>query len=258
MKYFYLLMLSFSISALFISDSSAATKITLSADEWCPYNCNQNATKKGYMVELAQAAFEAIKPGQYEIDYINLSWSRSIQQAKAGEIDGIIGALESEAEGLYIPQLAQGMNINRFYTYAGNNWRFSSLDNIRQEKIKIGVIKDYDYDDNLTVFIEKNPDLLFMAYGKSALGDLVKALFHHRIDALIEDQYVFLYYLNESGYTTNNFRSVGKKGDTNPLFIAFHEKKYSDILDQGTRIIRKNGDLAKILRKYGLRDWVLF
>ena len=74
----------------------AGDTITLRADIWDPYNGDPASDQPGFVIEVAKAVFE--KAG-YTVDYQveGWSWDRSVEEAKKGNIDGIVGAAKSEA-----------------------------------------------------------------------------------------------------------------------------------------------------------------
>lgn len=46
------------LTALHDHSVAYADVITLVADEWCPYNCTPDTDHPGFMIEIAQYAFE--------------------------------------------------------------------------------------------------------------------------------------------------------------------------------------------------------
>ena len=58
----------------------------------------------------------------------------------------------------------------------------------------------------------------------------------------------------------DQFKLAGKVNEPKKTFIAFSPEldsshDYAHILSKGMNDLRLSGDLAKILAKYGLRDW---
>ncbi len=84
-------------------------------------------------------------------------------------------------------------------------------------------------------------------------------LYLKRIDAIVEADPVFWYtakLLNKS----DQFKVAGRASEPMKSFIAFspaleESKAYAEILTRGIEKLRKNGELSRILSKYGLTDW---
>ena len=63
-----------------------AEQILIAADRWCPFNCEPGPELPGFMVEVAQRVFA--KQG-YDVKYIEMNWSRAIQEARKGNVNAI-------------------------------------------------------------------------------------------------------------------------------------------------------------------------
>ncbi|MCX6119251.1 MAG: transporter substrate-binding domain-containing protein, partial [Proteobacteria bacterium] len=93
--------------------------------------------------------------------------------------------------------------------------------------------------------------------GDKALLQNVKKLQSGRIDALVENEMVMNFSLRK--YHIAGLESIGCEPET-PLFVAFSPKKDSSqkivkLIDEGLAEMRKSGRFAKILERYGAKDW---
>lgn len=233
-----------------------AATITLVADEWCPYNCTPGSDKPGYMIEIAQKVFAE---AGHTLDYRTMPWSRAIAESRAGKFDGIVGATPGDAEDFVFPANSLGESSNVFWVNKGDAWRFTGMASL--DAIAIGTIRDYSYGDELDAYIgkhEKDAKRVQVASGDNALDINFKKLAAKRIGALVEDHNVAEYYLAGSGQA-GKFQIAGNLGE-DALYIAFSPaskdgKAYAKLLSDGVDKLRKSGELAKILKKYGLQDW---
>ena len=244
--------------AFFIAPYSATAepqKLVIAADEWCPYNCVPGSKKPGYMVEIARAALANSAPGKYQVIYQQMPWKRAMLSAQQGKIDGIIGAIASEAEGLHLPDNEQGLMFAKLFVLADNPWRFSDTHALAMDEIRLGAIDGYDYEASIAQFIEEYPELVYLSTGETALPKLIELLNLGRIDSLIEDESVFWFNVSLAGFPAKNYKPAGAIEQPQKLYLAFHEPNVAKLLDQGMQNIRKNGQLAKILERYGLIDW---
>ena len=239
----------------FLTTSVVADEIVLVADEWCPYNCDPVSDKPGFMVEIATIAFA--KQG-HTIKYITLPWARAIISVRAGWYDGIIGSGKHETPDFIFPDTALGKATHTFYVKKENPWRYEGLDSLKA--INLGVITKYSYGNLLEDYIKPNKGnrKVQIVTGNNALNKNIKKLLLGRIDALIEDKSVFNYHLH-STQAPDEFTDAGA-AYSEKVYIAFspkiaNSKNYAEILSNTIEELRTNGELAIILKKYGMEDW---
>jgi polar amino acid transport system substrate-binding protein len=81
-----------------------------------------------------------------------------------------------------------------------------------------------------------------------------------RVDAYVEVPVVFWSQVDRMGISRDSFAVAGNLGKADPIYVAFspakpESKELAKTLSDGIRALRKSGDLAKILAKYGVADW---
>lgn len=246
------LLLAFAACA---STASAAT-ITLVSDEWCPYNCTPGSDKPGFMIEVATKVFA---DAGHTVEYSIVPWSRAVEETRKGKYDGAVGATQGDTEGFVFPDNDLGLSANVFIAKKGSAWKFADMGSL--STISLGVIRDYSYGDELDAYVEQNAKdatKVQVASGEDGLGTNIKKLEAGRIGALVEDRNVVEYELASLGKQAA-YVEVGNLGE-DPLYIAFSPAKptsaeYAKLLSDGIAKLRASGELAKILEKYGLKDW---
>ncbi len=239
------------------------TTITLAADNWCPFTCDAKSDEPGFMVEIAKAVF---KKHNIAVDYKVVSWSRAIDMAAEGKIDGIIGAAKGDAPDFVFPNALQGMSEMTFWVKKDSDWKYDSIASLG--KVKIGVAADYAYGKILDLYLKMHKgktDHIQEINNADALAINIRKLNAGMIDAMPEDKSVMNYYFLSTG-TPMNVKSAGVVADKanmadNYLHIAFgpnnpKAKYYADILTRGTQELRRSGELKKILDKYKVEDWI--
>lgn len=233
-----------------------ADVITLRADEWCPYNCEPNSDEPGFMVDIARIVF---KKAGHTVEYGVMPWARAIQDTRKGKYNGIIGAGKDDAPDFVFPENELAVMSGEFYVKKGADWEYKGLESLKDKVL--GVIKDYTYSDVIDGYIEENGQnskRVQVASGDNALDSNVKKLLAGRIDILIEDSNVMGLYIKEN----RKEKMLLTAGTLAPdeLFIAFSPNnpkstEYAKTLSDGIVDMRKSGELAIILEKYGLKDW---
>jgi polar amino acid transport system substrate-binding protein len=239
--------------------TSSADTISIVADEWCPYNCAPESDKPGYMIEIAVTVFQ--KSG-HTVDYKTINWSRAIDKTRKGKYTAIVGAAKGDAPDFIFPDQEQGVTRSTFFVIKGTSWKYSGIDSLG--KIKLGVIQDYDYGQGINLYLKKNSNspLVQFIKGDDALELNIKKIEAGKIDAVLEDENVFLLKASEMG-KPDLFSNAGH--ETSPegaqkTYIAFSpsnskSKEYATLLSKGMDEIRASGILKNILARYGLSDW---
>ena len=247
-------LLTFLISLILYSTSAMADTITIVADNWCPYNCEPNSPEPGYGIEIAEHVFDA---AGHEVKYKILSWNRAIQEVREGKYNAVIGASKEDARDFVFPEEEFGISKVVFFAKKGSSWRFNGLKSL--SNVKIGLVKDYIYGEELDKFFRENQNLVQYVYGDDPYSINIKKLLEGKIDVTVEDPYVILLKARKMG-VNDQIIKVGDFGSGQKLYIAFSpvitkSKEYAAILTKGIKKLKDSGELDKILAKYGLEYW---
>lgn len=243
------------ISALFHS-SIMAESITITADPWCPYNCAQGSSLKGYLVEITELAFSK---HNINVKYVILPWSRAIRSVFEGRNDAAIGVNKQEAPQLIFPTEEMGISKFVFYTKPTSNWQYTDITSLKDNSV--GIIQDYSYgifDKIIVAASKKEASKIQAVRSVNGLKQNIEKLQNNRIDVLVAESSVFNLYLLENNLQ-NDFRHAGIVS-TDKIYIAFSPKNpkaeiYAQILSQELQELRATGQLIQILKKYNLQDW---
>jgi polar amino acid transport system substrate-binding protein len=241
------------------ASTSAADQIRLRADSWCPYNCEPDVAHPGFMIEIAKEVFA---DAGHDVDYQLLNWSRALADVRAGIADGAVGAYKTDAPDLVYPDHEMAVSKNCFFVSANQPWVYGGLPSL--EGISLGVIKDYSYGPSVDQYIAGHKTdfhRIQVTSGDDALGINLRKLTHGRLDALVEDQYVFDHFLL-THVPTKPINRAGCDDQRNEVYVGFSPNnpksaEYAAILSKGVEKLRLSGRLAAILSHYGLRDWQL-
>ena len=230
--------------------------VRLCADQWMPYNGDPADPKPGYVIELAKAIFE---PKGIKVEYSVMPWSDALTAVREGRMSGAIGANKEDGAGLTLPKEPIGVISICLATRAESKWTYDNLASFLH--IKFGVIKGYAYWRALDAYIAsaiKKGSGVVCAEGDTPLADLMKQLQAGEIEVLAESEPVLFWYLRAHNLDRSLFRIVFKNAP-DPIFIAFEPNEegrhYAELMDAGVKAMRASGELEKLLRSYGLRDW---
>ncbi|WP_372986105.1 substrate-binding periplasmic protein [Marinobacter sp.] len=227
--------------------------VVLAADPWCPHNCISGTAPEGYMVDLAR---EALELAGLELQYVNMSWARALEQAEAGYIDGIIGAFTSDAPHFIFPEESLGTSHIELYTQPGQDWRYEGVDSLRDQTLI--ALNGYSYSPELDDYIRRNRDnqkRVWILSGPAPLERAIKLILEDRSDVLPEDRDVMAWTLRHQ-LPGVQLRNAGALYDT-PVYIAFspaspRSAELANALSRGIRELRASGRLTEILAGYGV------
>ncbi len=244
------------LSLPFLAASGADSVVRLCADQWMPYNGDPADPKPGYVIELAKAVFE---PKGIKVEYTVMPWTEALAAVREGRMSGAIGANKEEGAGLVLPTETIGVISICLVTRADSKWTYDNLASFRS--VKLGVIKGYAYwpafDSYIARATEKGSGI-FCAEGDTPLADLMKQLLAGDLGVVAESEPVLLWYLRSEGIDRSQIRVVFK-GSADPIYVAFEPndegRSQAALLDEGVKALRASGELERLLRRYGLRDW---
>jgi len=231
--------------------------ITLRADPSCPSNCEPDAERPGYDVELAKAIFGA---AGYQVDYRLLSWSRTLIEVREGNIDGFVAGIKADAPDFVFPEEPAGVLVNGFVLRKGVQWKWDGAKSLNGKVL--GYIPDYQYFPELKSYIDahaKEPNRVQGVAMMNATELNLKKLLVGRIDLYADDIAVLQYTIGEMKLK-DKLEITPPVGERVSSYIAFgptnpHAQEYARIWDDGMRRLRANGELKRILDRYNLTDW---
>lgn len=220
----------------------------------CPYLCAPESGRPGFLVEIARAAFE---PRGYRVEVADVPWSRAIQQAKRGDIAGLVGAMRRNAPDLVYPEVEQAFTRMGFFVKRSNPWRYAGLVSLR--KVELGLIQDFSYGE-LDSYVRKHlgTDRVQPLSGQRPLLRNIEKLGLGRVSAIVEDDIVMRYKLRTLARSDELQRAGELTGEN--VYIAFSRKDpkahhYAQQLSRAMVTLRESGELDRILSSYGLQDW---
>lgn len=253
------------LASVFYPQTGQAKQLTFAIDDYCPYYCKDKAStpasflaKPGYIIEILNRAFA---DQGYQVKYTFLPWERGLAELHKNTIDGIIVTAKPDAPELVYPEQEQGYSIGCFVTQQKNPWRYKNRDSLNE--VRLGVIQGYRYGQPVDSFIRqyhKSESQITIVSGTNALPRLLNMVAKNRIDAVIDDKSV----LQNSLKRLKLEQTLGFAGCTdNPikLYVGFAPNnpdsiKHARMLSDAMTRLRKSGEMARILEKYHVSDWL--
>lgn len=232
---------------------AAQRTITIAADPWCPHNCDAGAEQEGYMIEIAREAFALAK---LDIEYVNMSWARALQQTDAGYINAVVGAFTGDAPHFIFPDEAIGYARTALFTHTDNAWAYRGVESLSEQKLV--AINGYSYSVELDTYIEAHKDdpaRVWILSGPAPLERAIELLEQHRSDILPEDLDVMRWTLEHRGEPSS--LRMAAVMERLPVYIAFspanpQSEELAALLTQGVRKLKASGRLSHILARYGV------
>lgn len=239
---------------LFAVDKSV---VTISADEFCPYNCKPDSAMPGFMVEIAK---EALAMSGYKMVYtVSASWSEAVGKSNSGVTDGIVGTSRNDAEvsSMVFPQTNIGTFDNCFLSRSSSKWKYDGLESLKRQKLVS--IDGYGYGDKLNNYIRQNrtnPKRTRIISGNRAMEYAFTNLKQGKVDLYVDSCSVLEYALKTTK-DSSGYKIAGKMNESYPIFVAFSQKNknsalYAKALDDGIAKMKKSGRYAEIIKKYGV------
>lgn len=232
----------------------AESEIRLGVTERCPYICAESAEEQGLLIDIIKNIFDKIDVA-VEIQYFPMN--RAMRMLDNDGIDGVIGILQRNAPELVYPDESIGQVRYLMYTSEKSDWLYTGLNSLKGQTLGVEVGKSYGIADSYIQRYANDKNLIYQNYGENSTANLIKLLGKEYIDVFFEDKNVF-------DFNTKNMKGKKlKEGGTIPpdnLYVGFSpnnkdSQAFADIVTHGITNMRKTGELAKIMKNYGLSDW---
>lgn len=257
------------ICASIITKPVQAKVLVVASDEWCPYVCD-NANLPGFLVEIVT---EIAAKNSLKVKFALTPLARALDLTEKGKIDIVLGLTPQHVSDFQLQKshLSFGGLYNDFYVRATDPWRFQSITDLEgalKNNAVLGTINGYEYGEKIQNLLKDNAAHVFSASGNSPLQKQLRMLRLGRLDILLDSRFTVQYQLSKLSQKTSQLKTsttsdptivyAGTEGIFIPLFLGFSpllSKEYIQIFDYGLSNLRENGQLNRILAKYGVRDW---
>ena len=236
-----------------IPQPAQAETLRLAADSWCPFNCEAEAEKPGFLIEIARTIFG---DRGIEVEYLVMPWKRAVSEARSGRVDGIVGALYSDAPGFIFPASECGFAQNGFFTLRPD-WTYDGPESL--QGLTFGTARGYSYGREIDELIGRGLLNADMISGNAPIVSNLQKLKAGRVDVVVAERSVLVLEAERLGLG-DRIRFAGTPDTGNNVYIAFspegaRSRQYAGMIDQGMAELRASGRLRKIMARYGLKVW---
>lgn len=248
-----------SIFLLSFSLHANAENITIVLGDGPPYiNEYQGSLRNsdpGFSVELVTAA---LKLSGISVQYQIKPFLRQLGAVRNGKAHGMIGLVESDAPDFIFPNNAVGIAKDCFYTLKKSDWRYGG--SVKElESIHLAIVNGYTYGEIDSYLSSANASNITKIKAEDGIAAvrMIRLLTLGRIDVFIESHLVVRQHL--IAHKDTNIIEAGCLSEKE-VKIGFSPKiDYSNLLakkfDYGVDILRRTGELKKILKRYDVEDW---
>lgn len=229
--------------------------ITLAADPWCPWNCNDEK-KPGITIEVAKAIYE---PLGYQVKYIPIAWKDAIDKTVKGSVTALIGADHAmdQSNKFVFPSSAITVYDDVYILRTNSDFIFKDITSLKGKIIGIGA--NYHFGGVIGNYIDSNysnSKVVYQAAGIDIARDNINELVNNRTDMYIDNRSVILYNANEMGVSDKiKIGGTLNEGEGKAYYVAFslavkNSTELASIYDAGVARLKANGEYQKIINKY--------
>lgn len=230
--------------------------LSIKSDYWCPYICDPNSDRPGYMVEVVRHIFDK---HNIDTDVSLTNWVRAIKDTRVNKTQGLIGSAKTDASDFVFHNKPLGVSRSAFFTRKDSTWVYKGRKSL--QNMRIGIINGYSYGTSIDKLIAARHKSFIPFSGDRPLDQVLKMIKSGRLDAFIENPIVLHSVVKERGMKVDSLKAAGWVFSDDPfLYLAFspanaNSNQYAELIDRGIEEMRRSGELQRILDKYGLEDW---
>lgn len=233
---------------LFCLCASGAERVLLAAaDPWPPFADEKNS-EGGLSLEIIRAAY---KTQNIDVHMKFVPWARAEAGVKQGSYDILINVWHTEARAVELYFSAPyAFSTIKFIKRKGDPFEFGGIESL--EGKRLGAVRGYGYGEQLV-----NPTR-FIREDANDFVTNVRKLASRRIDLTLEDEIVARFILaKEEPRLLEQIEFAKKPFSSNPLHIAsgrnsLRHREVIESFNKGYEIIKADGTLDRIFRKYGI------
>ena len=215
-------------------------QLSLGFDVWEPY---QYADVSGNVVGLDIEVISAVvKEMGCEVNYIQDTWVKSLEELRKGKVDMLLGASKTEAREEYA-LFSNAYRMEEFSLYVRNGDEkhnaYQTIEDFIDNHSRIGIVEGYYYGPSVSIMLDGTATSKF--FMTSIIGELNLArLLDQDIDGYLEDSFIGASILRRKGLS-EYIVAHGLTIKTGDIYVMFSKESVS-----GDQVDEFNAALAKV------------
>lgn len=242
-------------SATVLADESVNNcSLSLGYDVWEPYQYVEVSGKVvGLDIELVTAVVEEMG---CEVNYIQGTWVKSLEELRKGEVDMLLGASKTEArEQFALFSDAYRMEEFSLYVRKGDEKHsaYQSIEEFIDNRSSIGIVEGYYYGPSVSIMLDGSAtSKLFVS---SIIGELnVARLLDQDIDGYLEDSFIGNSILRRKGLS-EYIVAHGYTIQTGDIYVMFSKESVSPEQVANFNValakVKNSAEYAEMMKRYG-------
>jgi polar amino acid transport system substrate-binding protein len=239
-----------------LSFSTNAKTLNFLTANYCPLIC-ESGDKKGVLVDILHQIY---RPLGYKINIKYMPLKRAFLEFNNGNYDGFIGGNQIQLPKNKFPHYVSAPNSVFAFKLSNSKWKYTGINSL--SKIKIGVVKNFSYEDkdidNYLKINKLNKTKVLLININEHLKKLTSLLEKKRINIFLGGSIATEHYLNKYKLQ-KKIVPASKRLGVFKNYISFNSqrnnyKKLISIHDQRFKLLYDKGIITKIYKEYGIQS----
>lgn len=235
------------------SQNKLPEEITLATTDWQPYTKGFSNEKPGIVCEYVT---QILAKNNIKLKILHYPWTRAIDLANQGKVNGLLTAVKSEAPNLLLTKTPIMNYSISFFMRNSSVATYKAPEVLIETQLVLGAIQDYGYGNPVDAFIQnqQNRERLKLLTGNNGIKRLIELLQHNRIDMFVGDKLVVEATLKQHSISSNSIQNIGSLA-ANPFYLALNpqwkfSKNVKKLLDKEFADEKNQLLLQTIINKY--------
>lgn len=197
--------------------------IQLVTENYVPYSFEENGHIRGIAVDMVNEACSRIG---YTADTQVRPWTRALQMAEDGDVDGIFCAFYSDERAVFLQYMEEPLvyESQMLYALPGHSVRFDgTMASLKDSRV--GILQDYFYGE---AFEDAVMEHQLTVERVTDIPTNILKLLDGRIDVMVDHRFSIRYYLKKMAVTAEVVELPVPFREPAPLYLAFVKKRFID------------------------------
>lgn len=251
---FFMILYIISFNYLCVSQ----TTIKFVTDDSPPYTIKDKTNDKleGFLIDVVKKVFTE---NGFIVEIEFMSYKRSIIEVLNGNANAVLLISEKSAPSLVFLETPIVIDSVVFFARNENKWEYNGISSLEGIRIASGLgydFSDADLNEYIKKEFEKKSPYIDLITGENINSTNFKKLLLNRVDVVIATEIIGKYVLKNDGLK-EQIKIAGKAKNQIVAQTGFDpnnpkSENYSKLLSKTIKEMQNNGELNKILSKYGL------